>query len=62
MINNYNNEKSNQELVKLREELTMQEKYIRKLRNKVEFLKSANTKGNVQFIVKEEDQLLIVKK
>jgi hypothetical protein len=55
MINNYNNEKSNQELVKLREELTMQEKYIRKLRNKVEFLKSANTKGNVQFIVKEED-------
>lgn len=47
---------------KLREELTMQEGYLRKLKNKIDFLKSANVKGNAQYIIKEEDELRIIKK
>lgn len=40
----------------------MQEKYMKQLKAKIDFLKSANTKGNAQFIVKEEDDLLLLKK
>jgi hypothetical protein len=35
---------------------------MKKLKTKIDFLKSANTKGNAQFIIKEEDDLLLLKK
>ena len=60
MIENY--ERTNNDLAKIREEITMQEKYIKKLKSKIDFLKSANVKGNAEFIVREEDALRIVKK
>ena len=44
MIENF--EKTNSDLVKKREELIMQEKYIKKLKSRIDFLKSANVKGN----------------
>ena len=40
----------------------MQEKYIKKLKSKIDFMKSANVKGNAEFIIREEDALRIVKK
>lgn len=39
----------------------MQEGYLKKLKNKIDFLKSANVKGNAQYIIKEEDELRIIK-
>ena len=40
----------------------LQDKYIKKLKSRIDFLKSANVKGNAEFIVREEDLLKIVKK
>ena len=39
----------------------MQEKYTKKLKVKIDFLKSANVKGNAEFIIREEDDLKIIK-
>ena len=60
MVSTY--QKNNADLSKIKEEIVMQEKYIKKLKSKVEFLKSTNIKTNSEFIVKEEDDLRIVKK
>lgn len=47
---------------KVKEEIVLQDKYIKKLKSRIDFLKSANVKGNAEFIVREEDLLKIVKK
>lgn len=55
-------EESTPSFQKQKQDLIIQQNYIKKLKSKIQFYKDANVKRNAFFIRKQEDSLLLVKK